>query len=306
MFKFEKEQKIFEIGKVKLGGQPGLLPTVMVGSIFYLGDKVVTDQREGRFDEKEALRILEAEREASLRTGNPRIIDVNGESGSTLSRFIDFVAEKTDDPFMIDGVSAEARIAAARHVADIGLIERAVYNSLSSDTKPEELEAIRQAGLKAAVLLLFNKRRPTIDGRLEMLRGTPEEGGLLRMTERAGIDKPLVDTTVLDAPDIGPVAKAIYLVKKEFGIPSGCGAHNAVDKWHQRRKLDEETRLIGTAVAHTFPITMGANFILYGPMKRAPETYTACALADAYVAYSMRQEFGIKPLTHEHPLFKIF
>jgi tetrahydromethanopterin S-methyltransferase subunit H len=284
MFKFEKEQKVFEIDKVKVGGQPGLLPTVMVGSIFYLGDKIVTDRREGRFDKREALRVLEAEKEASLRTGNPRIIDINGESGDTLVRYIDFVAEETEDPFMIDGVGAEARIVASKHVADVGLVERAVYNSISSDTKPEEIEVIAQTGLKSAVLLLFNKRMPTVEGRLDMLRGTTEEGGLLKMTEAAGIDKPLVDTTVLDAPDIGPVAKAVYLVKKDYGLPAGCGAHNAVDKWHQRRILDDVTQLIGNSVAHTFPITMGADFMLYGPIGNAPEMYTACGLADAFVA----------------------
>ena len=306
MFKFEKDQKIFEIDQVRLGGQPGLLPTVMAGSIFYLGNKIVIDQKEGRFDKKEAFRILEAEREASLRTGNPRIIDINGESGDALIGFIDFVADKTDTPFMIDGVSADARIAATKHVADVGLVGRAVYNSISSDTKPEEIEAIRQAGLRSAVLLLFNKKRPTVEGRLEMLRGESGNEGLLGIAESAGIDKPLVDTTVLDAPDIGPAAKTIYLVKNEFGVPSGCGAHNAVDKWHQRRRLDKVTRLLGNTVAHTFPIAMGADFMLYGPIEKAPEMYTACALADAYVAYNMRQEFRIKPLTREHPLFKIF
>jgi tetrahydromethanopterin S-methyltransferase subunit H len=278
MFKFEKEQKVFEIDKVKVGGQPGLLPTVMVGSIFYLGDKIVTDRREGRFDKREALRVLEAEKEASLRTGNPRIIDINGESGDTLVRYIDFVAEETEDPFMIDGVGAEARIVASKHVADVGLVERAVYNSISSDTKPEEIEVIAQTGLKSAVLLLFNKRMPTVEGRLDMLRGTAEEGGLLK----------------------------VYLVKKDYGLPAGCGAHNAVDKWHQRRILDDVTQLIGNSVAHTFPITMGADFMLYGPIGNAPEMYTACGLADAFVAYNMRQQFRIKPLTREHPLFKIF
>ena len=306
MFKFEKEQEIFEIGKVRLGGQPGLLPTVMVGSIFYLGDKTVTDQREGRFDEKAALEVLAVEDEWSSKTGNPRIIDINGETGGALIKFIDFVADNTDSPFMIDGVGAEARIAATEHVANVGLSERAIYNSVSSDTKPEEIEAIDQAGLSSAVLLLFNKRMPTVEGRLEMLNKEPCEQGLLGIAETAGITKPLIDTTVLDAPDIGPVSKAVYLVKKNYGLPAGCGAHNAVDKWNQRTELDEVTRLVGNAVAHTFPIAMGADFMLYGPMRNAPHVYPACALADAYVAYTMRQMFRTKPLVQDHPLFKIF
>jgi tetrahydromethanopterin S-methyltransferase subunit H len=278
----------------------------MVGSIFYLGDRIVNDRREGRFDKREALRVLEVEENASLRTGNPRIIDINGEFGDALVRYIDFVAEETEAPFMIDGVGVEARIVATRHVADVGLVDRAVYNSISSDTKPEEIEVIAQTGLKSGVILLFNKRMPTVEGRLDMLQDTPNEDGLLRMVEAAGIDRPLIDTTVLDAPDIGPVAKAVYLVKRDFGLPAGCGAHNAVDKWNQRRRLDEVTQLVGNSVAHTFPIPMGADFMLYGPMRNAPEMYTACGLADAFVAYNMRQQFRIKPLTREHPLFKIF
>jgi len=37
MFMLKAKQKIFEIGGVKVGGQPGEVPTVLIGSIFYLG-----------------------------------------------------------------------------------------------------------------------------------------------------------------------------------------------------------------------------------------------------------------------------
>jgi tetrahydromethanopterin S-methyltransferase subunit H len=54
------------------------------------------------------------------------------------------------------------------------------------------------------------------------------------------------------------------------------------------------------------PIVMGANFALYGPVKKAAELYPSIAFVDACIAYSMRQEFKIKPLTKDHPIFKIF
>ena len=40
MFKFKTPQKIFQIGKVKIGGQPGQLPTVLIGTIFYEKHKI--------------------------------------------------------------------------------------------------------------------------------------------------------------------------------------------------------------------------------------------------------------------------
>jgi len=52
MFKFEREQKVFQIGNVTVGGQPGEYPTVMMGSIFYSKDKLVKDPVKGEFDRK--------------------------------------------------------------------------------------------------------------------------------------------------------------------------------------------------------------------------------------------------------------
>jgi len=45
MFKFKEKQKIFDIGGVKVGGQPGEVPTLLISSIFYLGHKIVSTKR---------------------------------------------------------------------------------------------------------------------------------------------------------------------------------------------------------------------------------------------------------------------
>lgn len=306
MFKFSKEQQIFDIEGVKIGGQPGQFPTVMIGSIFYFGHKIVADFERGIFDKKKAEDLLRREEEMSMKTGNPRIIDVNGSSPESFIKFIDFVAEKTESPFLLDAANTETRIAGLRHVSEVGPIDRAIFNSINPLTKTEETAAIREAGLKSAIILLFNKRRPTIGGRMDLLRTGMESRGLLKISKDAGIDKLLIDTTVIGVPDPGPAAKAIHLIKKEYGLPSGCGPHNAVDMWHKNRKLDPKTRLTASIVACTTPIIMGADFILYGPIGKSAEVYMACALADAYVAYCMRQQFKMGASSREHPLYKIF
>jgi len=306
MFRFEKAQEVFDVGGVRVGGQPGELPTVMVGSIFFHGDRTVTDPAKGEFDKERALKLLGEEEEQSLRTGNPRMLDVNGVGPSALIRFIDFVADNTKSPFLIDTVTTEARVAAVRHVAEVGLVERCVYNSIGQDTKPEELAALKEAGIKSAILLLFNKRRPTIEGRLEVLQGTGSMKSLLETAKETGIRNFLVDVSVIDVPDPGPAAKACFLVKERFGLPSGCGPHNAVQMWRQGGRLDRAEMDSPNAIAHATPILMGASFVLYGPVSYARRVYLPCALADAYVAYCMRQQYGIRPLTKNHPLFRIF
>jgi len=300
MFKFEREQKIFDIAGVKVGGQPGQLPTVMIGSIFYHKHKIVKDERKGEFDKEKAEELLKEEEEISVRTGNPRIIDVCCSWPEAFEKFLDFVANTIEGPFTVDGATADVRIAGAKYVKEVGLSERVIYNSITPHVKEEEISAIREAKIKSAILLTLNTENPTISGRLQVL------DELLAIAQKADIENILIDTAVLDLPDPGRVSRTIYLVKEKYGLPAGAGTHNAVDKWNERRKLDKTEYLLASSVANVFPIIAGANFILYGPIENSKFAYFYCGLADAYVAYSTTQEFRTKPLMKDHPLFKMF
>ncbi len=129
---------------------------------------------------------------------------------------------------------------------------------------------------------------------------------LLDIAKKAGVENCLIDTTILDIPDPGPVGKTIYHIKEKYGLPAGCGSHNAIERWKSKKNLSSLTYFTSGAVANVIPISMGANFILYGPIKYSSEVYVPCAVADAYVAYAMRHEYGIRPLSNDHPLFRVF
>jgi tetrahydromethanopterin S-methyltransferase subunit H len=300
LFKFSAEQKIFDIAGLKVGGQPGQLPTVMVGSIFYHKDKVVTDPKTGTFEKNRAEEILKAEEEMSAKTGNPRMVDVCASWPEAFPKEIEFVADMISGPFTIDGTTAEVRLAGAKYVCQAGLSNRVVYNSITPDVREDEVSAIREAKIKSALLLALNATTPTSAGRLAVI------DKLLDKARTAGIEKMLIDTTVLDLPDPGPAGKTAYLVKEKYGLPCGCGAHNAVDMWHRRKKLDPDAHLAASVVANTLPIVMGSSFMLYGPIQSASRIYVPVAVADAYIAYTMMQEYSCRPLTNTHPIFKIF
>ncbi|HGE72997.1 TPA: tetrahydromethanopterin S-methyltransferase subunit H [Candidatus Poribacteria bacterium] len=300
MFQFGKEQKIFDIASVKVGGQPGQLPTVMMGSIFYYKHNIVTNEKTGEFDRKKAEELLQKEGEISNYTGKPRIVDVCCSWPAAFEKFIEFVANKTNCPISIDGTTAEVRIAGAKYVGEVGLSDRVIYNSITPHTKEEELSAIKEAKIKSAILLTLNTKNPTINGRLEVI------DDLLNIAQKAGIEKFLIDATVMDIPDPGLVSKVIYFIKEKYGLPAGAGAHNAVDRLRGRRKLNYIEQLIASNTANILPIVMGANFVLYGPIENHEWVYFGCALADAWVSYSIMQEYKMRPSTKDHPLFKIF
>ena len=54
MFRFDKEQVVFDFAGVKMGGQPGEYPTVLAGTIFYGGHNIISDELTGDFDKEKA------------------------------------------------------------------------------------------------------------------------------------------------------------------------------------------------------------------------------------------------------------
>ena len=46
MFRFDKEQIVIDVAGVKVGGQPGEYPTVLAGTIFYGGHKIIKMKRQ--------------------------------------------------------------------------------------------------------------------------------------------------------------------------------------------------------------------------------------------------------------------
>lgn len=307
MFKFEKEQKVFNIAGVNIGGQPGEYPTALIGSIFYNGHKIVSDKAKGEFDKKQAEALINRVEEISEKTGNPYILDVVGESAEALIKYIDFVADATERPFLVDGVTFQIRMPAVKHIVEIGLTERVIYNSIDFHVSDEEIDFLKDCKVQNAVLMAFNPKKPWADGRVDVLKGDSGQRSLLKAAEDAGVQKVLVDTAVLDMPSIAICAKAIQLVKGEFGLPAGCGPANAVTTWKRVKKGEFGSNAYEVCSGGSAIMTqmMGADFVMYGPIELSEDAFIACAMTDALVAYAARK-LGIVTKTRNHPLYKIF
>ncbi|WP_287589023.1 tetrahydromethanopterin S-methyltransferase subunit H [Candidatus Borrarchaeum sp.] len=306
MFKFENEQKIFHIGDVEVGGQPGELPTVLIGTIFYHGDKIVENEKTGAFDKQKAEEFIEKQSELSEKTCNPVMLDVVGTSPEAICKYIDFVANLTDAPILVDSSFMDVKIEGIKHAAEVGLLNRIVYNSIWYKTYEEELTAIKEVGVKSALLLTFNPSNAWPKGRLEMLYGKESnDQSLLKIAEKTGVENTLIDGATFDVPSVGLVAEAATLIKQEFGLPAGGAPCNAVLEWTRVKEYGKLAKKICMACSVTVLQRAGADFILYGPIKNAEIIFPAAAMTDAIIAYAMRKH-KVKTRTREHPLYKIF
>lgn len=305
MWQFETKQKVFDVGGVKVGGDPGEFPTVLIGSIFYDRHKIVQNPKNGVFDKKIAEELLNKQDEMSEKTGNPCMVDIVASTSQAIKKYIEFVTKITDAPIVIDSTYADVKISALNFSKEIGLSNKIVYNSINWNSNENEFKTLKENNAEAAIILAYNPKNPWPAGRVQILKGDSSRSGLLEIASEAGIEKPLIDTAVLDVPSIGLAAEALVLVKKEFGLPCGAGSANAISDWKRIEELGTNAKNVCMSNAVTAMQYVGANFILYGPIGKTDIVFPAAAMTDALIAYKAKLH-GIKPKTKNHPLFKIF
>ena len=223
LFVYGAEQKTYEVGNIRLGGQPGAQPTALIGTIFYHGHEVFTDEDRDEFDSGAAERLIREQEDFSHAYRQPLLAGRGGAiPRRSLSPDLEYVAGITEMPLLIDGTTSDVRMAGLEFVAKAGLADRIVYNSIQPEIDDEELHAIGQAGVTFAIVLTYNMMDFTTEGRIDSVRK------LLPKLEKAGITKPIVDTCVLDMATLGQGRSLMHIVKDEFGLPTGGGVHNAV------------------------------------------------------------------------------
>ncbi|SFM42388.1 tetrahydromethanopterin S-methyltransferase subunit H [Methanolobus profundi] len=317
MFKFDKKQEVYDVGGVKFGGQPGQYPTVLIGTMFYNRHKIVTDEDKGVFDVEAANKLWQAMVDMGEVTGNPIVNQIVGETPEAIKKYIDWfieVDEKT--PFLIDSSAGDVRAAAAEYVTEIGVADRAIYNSINASVHAEEIEAIRDSDINASIVLAFNATDPSVKGKLEILEngGTGQEKGMLEIAKECGITKPLIDVaaTPLGAGS-GASMRAVIAIKGHLGLPVGGGYHNMASAWDWMKayKKQFETREEKQAIympadigTNLVPQVLGSNFQLFGPIENTDKVFPATAMVDIMLAETAK-ELGLEIMDENHPINKL-
>src|SRR4030067_3044138 len=152
-FKFNTEQKVYDLAGAKIGGQPGELPSFLIVSIFWVGQKMVSDANKGIFDAAVAEQIINTMQTQSDITGVPFGFDIVGTTELAFEKDIDFVSKHSDAPLMLDAMSPKTRMAAADMAKKMGLSERCLYNSVYKGVTDMELAKLKESEIKASIVL---------------------------------------------------------------------------------------------------------------------------------------------------------
>lgn len=316
MFRFDKEQVVIDVAGVEVGGQPGEYPTVLAGTIFYGGHKIISDEKAGVFDKDKAEELIKTMEEMADVTGNPCIVQTFGATPEAIVKYLEFVGDVCDAPFMIDSTSAEAKMEGAKYAHEAGLAERAIYNSINMSSEQEELDAVAATDISASIVLGFNPMEPGVEGKINIWEngGSVLDKGLLEMSEACGITKPFMDVAITPlGQGAGPATRTSFAVKSKWGLPVGSGIHNVPSAWDWLRTYKKPVEKGGLGHAEAWPVCdvgsnivqqmAGGDFVLFGPIENARMAFPACAMADIFIAEAAK-DIGTEPV-ESHPINKL-
>lgn len=302
-FKFERQQKVCDIAGVKVGGQPGENSTVLIGSMFHKGDRLIKSRKSGEFDRDGARNHLKRLTDISQETSIPAMVDIVANSADEIAGYLEFVAGETSLPVCIDSWQPGVRIESAKRASQAGLMDRLVYNSLNP-WNPEleaEVDGIAGAGVRHIVIAVFDDEDKLASGRLKSLER------LLPVIEKGGFESIMVDTTVMNVAAMAFSIQAAREIKERFGFAVGCAPSNGTYMWKELRQIGIGKVFTGAdAGAHAMASLLWSDFLFYGPMTGTERVFGAVAAAESIKAMFGYAESGKIIASPEHPARKLF
>jgi tetrahydromethanopterin S-methyltransferase subunit H len=230
--------------------------------MFYEGDDLILDSKNGTIDEPEVAKRIEKTKKLSEENDVPFVIDLEIPSVQIAPEIIGTVCKSTDTPIWISSFNEEMRLEACEIAVKEGIKDRIHYSTLNYMSGADEFRAVADMGLKP-VVQVFNPENPFPEGYLSKA----EE--LLDLAEKAGIKTETITLlpTVLDFGSISLALSTIPLLKERYRLPVCVPSVGPVYKWASQYSQNTRRLLLATAITYT--LTHGADLIHIGSIKRS-------------------------------------
>ena len=245
----------------------------------------------------------------SNKIGNPAIPDFFIKKEEYIKKIIDFIEKILPKyyPFSIDIIEPDLKIKTLNYLYDKNLLSRTIYNSIHIGIKNEEYETLKKYTPEGAIIVAFNPKDKSPDGKIEILENGAHltDTGLLDITKNLGIRKILVDTAAMAPGDnSGASIAAIPVIKEEYGLPTGCAIHNVVEKSKWLDDFKTEKKIVDVSSNINIPL-FGGDFAIFGPIENADMIFPIIAWQDILVSEYTQNYFGVNP-DISHPRMKLF
>jgi tetrahydromethanopterin S-methyltransferase subunit H len=301
MFTLQRQQKVFTFNGIKIGGQPGETPPLMISSMFHNKDRILRD-RKGDFDRQRATEIIRKQEEMSRLTGIPGMVAMVANTPEEAKIYVDFFLETTDMAFGIDMWVAEQRAKATEYIAKLGVQDKFLYNSITPWDKDikGQVQRLKDLGIRHVVIQAFDDQDQTPGGRVKSLESILAQGA-------GDFDTIIVDTSVMNLPATSFSLVANRLIKEKHGFPCGGAYSNGTHMW---KEIKEQWGLDGfkamDAVVQGMASALWSDFNFCGPAVTASRVFPAVASAHMLLSTLVYDETGEIYKNENLPIRKYF
>ncbi|MCC6013582.1 MAG: hypothetical protein LM593_04350 [Candidatus Verstraetearchaeota archaeon] len=269
---------------------------LLIGSLFYKGDKKVIDHKKGIINENALKRELKKVKILKEKTGINHALDVIAETPIAMENYIEILQDLTKDPIFIGGLNEETRIAGYKKAKELGI--KCGVNAITPNTTDYELEKIKEYGIEYAIIQAIDPSAIYPEEKISLIRDC-----LLEKCKKANIKEIAVDVGILDITSTWLAFESIKLIKKELNLPAGCAPSNIAYQLLTSKKVNKTiARSINIALSTMLQLA-NADFIIYGPLRAASYVFEPLAIIEGIKAYGEKLKGG--KVEKDHPFYKL-
>ncbi|MBZ0157860.1 MAG: hypothetical protein K8I29_16815 [Alphaproteobacteria bacterium] len=288
------------IGDFRLGGAVGEYPTAVLGTLFFSGQKLLVDGERGIFDEAAAKTQIIRCADATGRAGITLFLDVVAETPEAMERYLKFVIRETSLPFLIDSSSDAVRMAGLATAHKYSACNRAVYNSIGTDTGESELELIEENPPAAIVVSAVDPMNFGLESSLSIVRHIKEIVPV-RLHDRL-----LLDIGFLDEASVKISAGIAQEIRRLSGLPVGGAPCNGMYMWDALKARGDAAFQMALAATVGYVGSFGLDFMFVGPLRNVERIAPAVGAVDVYNRYGLQSVDPARILTEHHPMRAMF
>ena len=272
------EKDYLEYQNVKIGFGSFKYPPVLIGTMFYQGQRIIDASDITKFNKEKALKKIGKHVQLSNQYKVPALIEISADTSDAMISYLDFYLDNYKPPFVLGG-TLDARISGVEYLSEQGYkSEDFIYNAISNLKNQKETELLKNYKIQTAIILILASPNMTSTQRFSYIteKNQPNNVSLFEGLKKLGVKYIWVDGGVVDLESLVHILETQKIISTSLNIPVGTAPNLFLFKYSSPRlNLKFHTRYRRSSIM--FIASWYSNFIFYGPIEDATECFASTA-----------------------------
>jgi tetrahydromethanopterin S-methyltransferase subunit H len=267
-----------EYQNVKVGFGNFNYPPVLIGTMFYQGQRIIDRSDITNFNKEKALKRIDKHVQLSNQYKIPALIEISADTPEAMISYLEFYLDNFKPPFVLGG-TLDARISGVAYLYEQGYkSEDFIYNAISNLKNQKEIELFNKYEIQTAIILILASPSMTSTQRFSYIteKNQPNNVSIFEGLKQLGVKHIWVDGGVVDLESLVHILETQKIISTSLKIPVGTAPNLFLFKYSSPRlNLKFHTRYRRSSIM--FVASWYSNFIFYGPIEDATECFASTA-----------------------------